>query len=254
MKVCKECSVSKNDEEFIKSKTKCNICVASYKKQWYEKNKQLLLVKSKENYLKNSEKIKERIKQYHKDNPGLKKEKDKKYYEKNKKEILEKQYLYALKNKDRIKNYKKEYSIKNKEKIKEYRKVNSEKYRKLRNEYDKKRIKEDSLYALTICIRKNILKAFRERLFEKKNSTTSILGCSFEEFKNYLESKFEPWMNWENRGLYNGELNYGWDVDHITPISSAKTEEDVVRLNHYTNLQPLCSYINRAIKGESLSY
>jgi hypothetical protein len=61
-------------------------------------------------------------------------------------------------------------------------------------------------------------------------------------------------MNWENRGLYNGELNYGWDVDHITPISSAKTEEDVVRLNHYTNLQPLCSYINRAIKGESLSY
>lgn len=28
-------------------------------------------------------------------------------------------------------------------------------------------------------------------------------------FKKYLESKFEDWMNWENRGLYNGELNYG---------------------------------------------
>ena len=34
-------------------------------------------------------------------------------------------------------------------------------------------------------------------------------------------------MNWENYGLYNGELNYGWDIDHIIPISSAKTEEEV---------------------------
>jgi len=26
------------------------------------------------------------------------------------------------------------------------------------------------------------------------------------------------------------------------------TEEDVIKLNHYTNLQPLCSKINRDIK------
>ena len=57
-------------------------------------------------------------------------------------------------------------------------------------------------------------------------------------------------MTWENRGLYNGELDYGWDIDHIVPICSAKTEEDVIKLNHYTNLQPLCSYTNRVIKGD----
>jgi hypothetical protein len=57
-------------------------------------------------------------------------------------------------------------------------------------------------------------------------------------------------MNWENYGKYNGELNYGWDIDHIIPISFAKTEEDVLRLNHYSNLQPLCSYINRFIKRD----
>lgn len=55
-------------------------------------------------------------------------------------------------------------------------------------------------------------------------------------------------MTWENKGLYNGELNHGWDIDHIIPTSSAKTEEEVVKLNHYTNLQPLCSKINRDIK------
>ena len=86
--------------------------------------------------------------------------------------------------------------------------------------------------------------------FNKSRKTTEILGCSFEELKSYLESKFEPWMNWENRGLYNGELNYGWDVDHIIPLSSAKTEDDVIKLNDYTNLQPLCSKINRDIKKD----
>ena len=38
-------------------------------------------------------------------------------------------------------------------------------------------------------------------------------------------------MSWENQGK--------WHIDHITPLSSAKTEEEVYRLCHYTNLQPL---------------
>ena len=61
-------------------------------------------------------------------------------------------------------------------------------------------------------------------------------------------------MTWDNKGLYNGELNHGWDLDHIIPIDTAITEEDVIRLNHYTNLQPLCSKINRDIKKNNPSY
>ena len=57
-----------------------------------------------------------------------------------------------------------------------------------------------------------------------------IVGCSFEELKLYLESKFETWMNWDNYGLYNGKLNYGWDIDHIIPLCSALKEEDVILL------------------------
>ncbi len=80
------------------------------------------------------------------------------------------------------------------------------------------------------------------------------MGCSFEELKQHLESKFEPWMNWDNRGLYNGELNYGWDIDHVIPLSSVSEESDIIKLNHYTNLQPLCSKINRDIKKDNLEY
>ena len=75
-----------------------------------------------------------------------------------------------------------------------------------------------------------------------------IQSVLFEEFKIYLESKFEDWMNWNNYGYFNGELNYGWDIDHINPLNSAQIEEEIIRLNHYTNLQPLCSYTNRHIK------
>ena len=55
-------------------------------------------------------------------------------------------------------------------------------------------------------------------------------------------------MDWGNHGLYNGELDYGWDIDHIIPLSTATTEEELLKLNHFSNLQPLCSKINRDVK------
>jgi len=95
-----------------------------------------------------------------------------------------------------------------------------------------------------------ICDVFRRNGYTKKSRTHEILGCSYEEFKEYLESKFEPWMTWDNYGLYNGTPNYGWDMDHIIPSSSATTEEGLLKLNHFSNLQPLCSFFNRDIKKD----
>ena len=47
-------------------------------------------------------------------------------------------------------------------------------------------------------------------------------------------------MNWDNAGK--------WHLDHIIPISSAKNEEDIIKLNHYTNFQPLWA-IDNLTKG-----
>jgi len=123
-------------------------------------------------------------------------------------------------------------------------------------EYEQKkiRLKNDHLFKLGCNLRSLIRSSFVLGGFKKNTKTQVILGCSFLELKNYFESKFEPWMTWENRGLYNGEKFYGWDIDHIIPVSSANTIEELIKLNHYSNLQPLCSYINRVVKRDSLNW
>ncbi len=53
------------------------------------------------------------------------------------------------------------------------------------------------------------------------------------EFIKHIESRFWPGMNWQNHAYY------GWHIDHRIPLSSAKTVEEVAKLCHYSNLQPL---------------
>jgi hypothetical protein len=159
---------------------------------------------------------------------------------------------YRINNKQRIKEYNKEYKINNKNYYKNYSKEyyenNKEIILKCKRENFNKRMQLEPLFKLSNSIRSTFHKVIKRNGYVKKSKSISILGCSFEEFKIYLEKQFQPWMNWNNYGKYNGELNYGWDIDHIIPISSANTEDDIIKLNHYTNLQPLCSYTNRYIK------
>lgn len=156
------------------------------------------------------------------------------------------------------KNYQKQYYLNNKEKIdnknKNYYLNNKEKFYDNSTKLVKKKKSESSLFRLTINVRCLISRTIRIGGYSKNSKTEKILGCSFDEFKLYLESKFESWMTWDNYGKYNGEMNYGWDIDHIIPISSANSEESVLELNHFSNLQPLCSYFNRHIKINKQKY
>lgn len=131
---------------------------------------------------------------------------------------------------------------------KQYCKDKKDEINKVKREYKSNRKKVDDLYKSTISIRNLISSSLKKRNFSKESRTYEILGCTFNEFKTHIESQFLPWMVWDNYGLYNGELNFGWDFDHITPLDSAKTYNDVIILNHYTNFQPLCSKVNRDIK------
>ena len=182
----------------------------------------------------------------------------KRYYERIKKPKISDAQKKALKKltDEKRKKYLKEYYQRNKEKILNQSKIYFKNNQKIKQDKNNKRYKErrdsDPLFKLSTNLRRNLRTAFNKGNFSKKSRSYEILGCSFEKFKQHLESLFEPWMNWENYGLYNGELNYGWDIDHIIPNSSALTEDEVIKLNHYTNLQPLCSKVNRDIKRDKI--
>jgi hypothetical protein len=76
--------------------------------------------------------------------------------------------------------------------------------------------------------------------YVKKQKTMHYFGCTTEELKAHLQSKFQPGMTWDNHGE-------AWEVDHIVPCDSFDLTNDYqVRLcNHYTNLQPLMKHLNR---------
>ena len=70
----------------------------------------------------------------------------------------------------------------------------------------------------------------------KNKSIVEYLGCSVSFYMNYIESQFYSdsvgiTMSWENYGK--------WHIDHIIRIASASSEEQLLKLFHYTNTQPL---------------
>ena len=108
----------------------------------------------------------------------------------------------------------------------------------------KKRYAEDIMYKCKFDIRNIIKISLKKGNYTKTSKTYQILGCSFDDFKIYIENQFEEWMTWKNHGTYTGNYNETWQYDHIIPLSVGKTEEEVIKLNHHTNFRPLCSKLN----------
>jgi len=233
MKKCSKCNNEYDFSNFYKDKSskdgyRCNCKNCS--KLYRDNNKDY--EKEYGNLHKDKRRVYDRDRDYNA-------EEKRKYYLLKREDILLKRKLNYLNNRESKIEYQKEYQQNNKDK---------------RNKYLSERRKNDDLFRLITNIRNLINNSFYDMNYSKTSKTQEILGCSFVELKSYLESKFEPWMTWKNRGLYNSELNYGWDIDHIIPLSEAVSIEDILKLNHYTNLQPLCSKINRDIKKNNIEY
>jgi len=224
-KKCQKCSELKDINSFSKQSTNkdgykstCKICVAEYGKKYR---------------LNNIEKEKDRSNSYYKNN----KDKRSDYFNSKKEEKKEYAKKYRKENKVKISEQRKKKYLENKEIIS-----------KKNYEYHKRKMETDPLFKLKKQLKGLIRDSLRNQNLKKSDKTIDILGCTIQEFKQHIESQFESWMTWENKGLYNGELNYGWDIDHIIPTSSGSTYEEIIKLNHYSNLQPLCGYINRHVK------
>ena len=238
-KICSICGKKLDKSQFYKSKNNVDDLECRCKNCMKEKTN---------NYRKNNQ---EKIKNYRENN----KDKDKQYRQNNKEKLSKYYKEYAEENKDKLKEYNKNYRIEyeqiNKEEIKikkqkyyqEHREEKLEKnkvYKKnnkhVVNLYMRERRKKDVNFRLAHNLR-NIFKKAIDKNW-KSGHTIEILGCSIDEFKKYIESKFTESMSWENYGKGFDK----WNIDHIVPISSFKhldTLGEQQKCFHYSNLQPL---------------
>jgi len=85
---------------------------------------------------------------------------------------------------------------------------------------------------LSINLRNRVNRALENN--QKFGETLEILGCSIDEFKQYLESKFDDKMSWSNYGSY-------WEIDHIKPciLFNLSNPQQQKECFHYSNMQPL---------------
>lgn len=135
-----------------------------------------------------------------------------------------------------------EYIERNREKkraiTKEWHSSNKERIYK-RTKY---RYQNEPLFKLRMILRVQILRYIKNK--EGKH-TEEILGETFDNVRVHLERQFKEGMTWDNHGE--------WHIDHIIPLANGKNREELIELNHYTNLQPLWAKDNLS-KGAKLDW
>ena len=149
-------------------------------------------------------------------------------------------------NKERRRAYKAEWDRKNKESVKEYNKAYHNKHKDSANAKTRDKYASDLHIKFYNLVRNAYHRVTGKRL--RDNKVTDLLGCTLEEYKEYLESKFQEGMTWENH------KKDGWHIDHILPLKESEvSEEEKLKRLHYTNTQPLWAKDNIS-KGNKTVY
>jgi hypothetical protein len=212
MKECSLCFLQKelNNDNFYwrndskKWRNECKTCVRNKRKTDHINNREIQNKSFKQYYINNKLKCANRSKKYQKDNVSKIAKKRHEYYTKNKDNIKIKSNDYRLNNKDKMNSYKRNYHI--------------------------KRYQEDLIYKLRHDVSSSINKTLNRNNGSKMGkSIMNYIGYTFDDFIKHIESQFEPWMNWGNRGHYitkewrdNDSSTWVWQIDHIVPHASLR--------------------------------
>lgn len=188
-------------------------------------------------------------------NRDKKAEHDRKYREANKEKIAAMHKAWRDRNREHIneqqrekykanpaafKKNKDKYVSSHLEQVRESRKRYKTENRQRCSDYERIKRQTDPVYRFRTSVRNLIWGYNKKKGYKGGKSTWEVIGCDFDTFLAHIQSQFEEGMTLENYGHGKGK----WNIDHIIPICTAETDEDIERLNHYTNLRPLWSTDN----------
>ena len=203
-KICITCHACKPVNLFRKKHNQCKACVAANNRKYYQENKEKVAAYKRE------------------------------YYQENKEKLTAKGREYYQENKEKLTAYKREYYQENKEKLtannRKYRQENKEKLTARVN----KRYHSDPTYATKLRLRSRMNIAIKAAGLDKKcDSSSELLGISYQGLKEWLEAQFTEGMTWENRS--------DWHVDHRVPCDAFDLSDETNQriCFWYKNLQPM---------------
>lgn len=226
MKQCLRCHQLLNIENFCKDKSRsdgfnprCRSCKSILDKEYRNNNKDKINKVQQEYYQNNKETIKQKVNTWYKDNKQKQHDKMKQYYQNNKEKIQE---------------TKKKWNEENKHKMQEYI-----------NTYIKERYQSDHVFKTKCILRARL----RSCIKSKSNMSSVLLGCSIEQFMDWIEYQFDHHMIWENHGSY-------WHFDHVIPCSSFNlvNENEIEQCFNWKNIRPLEAKMNLSKNNKVLQH
>ena len=136
--------------------------------------------------------------------------------------------------------YYKVYRDQNKEYFNKYCNTHYHTKKELYREWNRTKYQTDLGFKLKHVTASRISQALKTYQILKKDRTIEYLGCTMEEYTQYLEQMFNQNLNWDNYGEY-------WEIDHIKPIDAfdLNDETQLYEAFKYTNTQPLKKEDNR---------
>lgn len=130
------------------------------------------------------------------------------------------------------------------------------------NKHFSKRRKSDPLFKFRKTLSVSIGYHLKKQSSSKRGgSIKSNLPYTTSELCRHLENQFEPWMNWNNHGVYDAKVwndndpsTWTWQLDHIIPQSdlpyTSMEDDNFQKCWALNNLRPLSAKQN-VIEGVS---
>lgn len=248
IKTCIKCFFVGENDLFVSGGNICKQCNAKIKGVYYENNIEKLTEWGKIYYQDNKEEKIQYQKEYYKNNKTYILEYKKNYYSNNRESILKKGKIYYLNNREKYVIYHRQYRVLNKKQIAEKARVSRIKnYDNIRNNPEIRMMRACSAVVYYMLKSQNSSKGGK--------SSRSFFPFTSKQLKQYIEILFEPWMTWNNYGIFdpsiwddNNSTTWTWQLDHIKPHSdypySEMGSENFNIVWDLSNLRPYSSKQN----------